>query len=30
MSSGQALNDDDRQGWLEALNDLQIEFISYI
>ncbi len=22
MSSGQALNDDDRQGWLEALNDL--------
>ena len=22
MSNGQALNDDDRQGWLEALNDL--------
>ncbi len=22
MSSGQALNDDDRQGWLETLNDL--------
>ena len=22
MSSGEALNDNDRQGWLEALNDL--------